>query len=995
MERVPTRLTPAALNSLPYDVATIFDEVQSTTRNHAKNRTHLLKLHDDALETYEELSWNRHKAVGKHKFQEAFMLGLFKTLRLPKGNSRADNVAIFAGSYLAATHNREANEQQSNWAVQFTNKILKELKGGYDAKDRNVRYRILYIMSKLSPNLGEIEYETYESLRTRYVQRLSDKDKDVRAMAAYCLANFCGSETEEQVHDGEPLAQDILLETLSMDPSSEVRKVILSQIPLNSDTIPHIIAQARHKDVVIRKLVYAQVLRKGIWVEDNEPGPCHPTEMSLENMESIIRKGLRDSSDGPRQAAVSLVNEWVKAFERAYAKPEPGFLAEVGLISLLELFDVYELKPEELEPLELMLKTILSSRPDIMNSINFGDDFWNQLGPENAMIARVYVEYCQEQKESSLSLQNKLDEILPEVVVMAQKLEGHYSALQSLYEAQHEDTKVDPKNIRKREFILAEMFKFAALLDYTGDHVGIGHMQPLIRDILTENQLPTELLPLCLDVLRELADEKDFIRQVVEIVDTLRESVPVEGYQASCPFQTVFDPCRLTCLQPHTSQQEDIDEMDARCLQMCIHMLERVNSSFENNSTLAGVTQALIVPRLSHPRPDISKYAVTCVGLTSLIAKRTASHSLHACIRSIKSPETLPDMKVVVYKVLFDLLMAYRKRLFDFTPRLVPLEEIEELLLDQLGKEEDFVALTVLCEGLMKLILTDFMDTPHEFIVNLFKMFTWPQTQDQPALLQRLNYFFHAYPHSSAKHQGTMQMIFIDAVKEVAKTRADLIGDESVITSVKVCDMFIEWTDPTKLEAYLESKGGNTTTVNHSVQIDLAEQILKSLFEKTNEDKLAKDDKRALYQLLARLVLPDEVDVIQVTALQLLIDNLKRARPSATLPQMGPSKTAFKKFETGFLGRYAAQIEAMSEEDYRKYEGLDDLFKFLEDVFPDDSDAEDVKPKLRGQKRWVSASLRVFSPISDGWLLCRRSRSAAPGSGEEEEEISARNKRPR
>lgn len=41
----------------------------------------------------------------------------------------------------------------------------------------------------------------------------------------------------------------------------------------------------------------------------------------------------------------------------------------------------------------------------------------------------------------------------------------------------------------------------------------------------------------------------------------------------------------------------------------------------------------------------------------------------------------------------------------------------------------------------------------------------------------------------------------------------------------------------------------------------------------------------------------------------------------------------------------------MSEEDYRKYEKLDDLFKFLEDIIPDDSDTEGVKPRLRGQKR--------------------------------------------
>ena len=94
------------------------------------------------------------------------------------------------------------------------------------------------------------------------------------------------------------------------------------------------------------------------------------------------------------------------------------------------------------------------------------------------------------------------------------------------------------------------------------------------------------------------------------------------------------------------------------------------------------------------------------------------------------------------------------------------------------------------------------------------------------------------------------------------------------------------------------------------------------------------------------------------------------------------------------MEQYTTQLEAMSEEDYRKYEKLDDLFKFLEDIIPDNSDSEDIKPKLRGQKRWVFESLRVVLPLSYAGSACRRSRSAATASGEDEEEISTR-KRPR
>lgn len=137
--------------------------------------------------------------------------------------------------------------------------------------------------------------------------------------------------------------------------------------------------QARDKDTSIRKLVYGQVLKKAITKDVDgvkEPGPTHPTALSLSDMESIIKKGLRDREDGPRQAAASLVNEWVKTYERELPKPEPDqtHRAEIGVISLLERFDIVERKAEDLEVVEILLESIFSSRKDIADGLNFGGE---------------------------------------------------------------------------------------------------------------------------------------------------------------------------------------------------------------------------------------------------------------------------------------------------------------------------------------------------------------------------------------------------------------------------------------------------------------------------------------------------------------------------------------------------------------------------------------------------------------------------------------------
>ena len=158
---------------------------------------------------------------------------------------------------------------------------------------------------------------------------------------------------------------------------SEVRKTILNNIRLDSVSIPHVVKRTRDADTNVRKVVYGQVLKKAISKDVDgivQPGPAHPAVLPLEFMESIIKKGLRDREEGPRQAAVSLVNEWVKAYERELPKPEPDmtYHAEVGVISLLERFSIMERKGDDLEVVEIMLEGIFSSRKDITDRLDFG-----------------------------------------------------------------------------------------------------------------------------------------------------------------------------------------------------------------------------------------------------------------------------------------------------------------------------------------------------------------------------------------------------------------------------------------------------------------------------------------------------------------------------------------------------------------------------------------------------------------------------------------------
>lgn len=122
--------------------------------------------------------------------------------------------------------------------------------------------------------------------------------------------------------------------------------------------------------------------------------------------------------------------------------------------------------------------------------------------------------------------------------------------------------------------------------------------------------------------------------------------------------------------------------------------------------------------------------------------------------------------------------------------------------------------------------------------------------------------------------------------------------------------------------------------------------------------------------------------------------------PQCHPPTDAPSKNAFKKFEAAFTEQYAAHLESFSEEDYRKYEKLEGLFKFLDEIIPDDEsmlDGEEHEPRTRGQKRCATSQDTHQFLIQTLFLYRRARSSAASSAGVDDEDISGRtrSKRPR
>ncbi|KIJ59925.1 hypothetical protein HYDPIDRAFT_99639 [Hydnomerulius pinastri MD-312] len=948
---MPAR-TMSVEDTLSTNLPKIFDQAQNTTANHQKNVVALFKIHSDAAEFTESVHNGKSiKLTGERLFEDTFIDLLCRVVVVKKGVSQADRTIKFVGAYTRYMNEKEGEEEDDDdddtTASRFVARLLKFLLKGFVAKDKIVRYRCVHILAEMVAHLGEIDEEVYKMLRSALIDRVHDKETLIRVQAVVALSKLCGSEDPSDVEEDEQTAIDVLLDTLSCDPAAEVRRAALLNIPIAPRTLGAILDRTRDTDTVMRRLVYSAVLEKNCMTPDGSAmGVVHPRVLSIAQRELIIRNGLGDREPAVRAAAGSLLGSWVDV-ARGDAKDEDGKKVEDDVLALLNLFDL-----NESSIAEDALLSVFTTRVDIFDHLEFKDEFWEDLTPERIFLARVFVEHCIAAED-----QAKQETSIPVVTHLAFRIQTAYNTYQENIEvaeqehairgepdeeqlAREEDARLD------KEFIIGEMLKLAVNLDYA-DEIGRRKMFQLVRDMISQEALPEPLVARCLDVLRQLSpNERDLIRVVVEVVHELRDSGEVEeelekeaaddgettsfGETPSAANPAPKGPKPPKVLSPE--DQARADAVDLRCLSLCIGMLERVNGTFEENSTLEGILGELIVPAVKRKELALREKGLVCLGLCCLIARRMALNSFQLFLGQIQTaPEVL---KIRVLHIVFDILMVHEG---DFLGKGSG-ERIVEFLLHNLNNEDSEKVQALLCIGLAKLVLAG-MIADERVLKSLVVAYLSPDTVDNQELRQCLSYFFPVYCYSSSINQLRMQQISVPLFEQLANATRELDDDQEMVTPAQIIGMFVDWTDPQKA-MHSEVQG---QTIDDSIHVNLAEDIIKVLFKDDMENK------KVLCQVLGRLHLPENVDDDKIRTLKLLIHNISTRRPLRDTT----ARNAFTKFDAAVTKKYADKLADFSEEEYRQLEQLNDLFAFLDDIIPLDDGEEIELPKTRGRKRYV------------------------------------------
>ncbi|KAJ7863492.1 nuclear condensing complex subunit [Mycena olivaceomarginata] len=882
-------------------VAAIFSQAQTSVANHRKNCVALYKLHIKTA----------HK-----EFIAVFLDMLSRVVVVKKGPPTVDRIVKFVAQYvrfanekaitvaydLVAQEENAGGTDEDTLASLLVSAILEWVFQGFVAKNKIVRYQTVHLVAEMIPFLGEVDEETYLALRETLIDRSTcDKESTIRAQAVSALARLVASEDPSELQEGEKSIVDVLLDVMALDPAADVRRAALLHVPLTAATLPALLARARDADPATRRAVYAA--------------------------RALVRAGLGDREAAVKAAAGRMVGgtgeEGVEEGDNARA-----------LLKFLELFDV--VGPGEAVATDALL-ALLGTRKDLWEGLEFGDDYFQTLTPESAVLARAFLEW------SLASEREDGADRLPVVTAFAFHVQEAYNALLEALEALEDATRATrdrgeeaaddegaedelEEELAKREAILSELLRMAVKLDY-GDEIGRRKVYSVIRDMLAHPHLPPGLIERCLDVLKEIMPtERELIRVVVEVVVDLREG---EGEGEGEPEEEGGDTTQSTIrslrrakskesmgqrkerheMTPEEAARADLTEM--RCLALVVSMLERVHGNFEDNSMLEGVLADLIIPAVRRKELGIREKGLVGLGLCCLIAKSIAVKSLQLFLGQIQNaPEQL---KFKLLQIVFDLMVMYDQQLWG---RAEDGQAILTFLASTLEAEESPMVQAVLCVGLAKLLLAGLADDPN-VLKSLLLAYVSPYTTGNAELRQCLSYFFSVYFYATAANQGRLRSIFMPAFDEMMRMHDELAEDQTMVSPQQFGLFVVDWTDA--------RKAADTSASRH-VHAELAVDILVALYDSDRRS----EDQEVLCTLFSHLHIEGPLAPPLLVKLSVLLQHIQTQCPfdDPTLDK------AVGRFKSRVMAEFEADLKDVEWAEYGTPE-MRELYDYIGIDIPD------------------------------------------------------------
>lgn len=548
-------------NTLRQAICTIFNDAQKSTAGHRKAIISLRKIQEACC--YEPINNKKEKQIDEFEevdFNNEVVRCVLRILPVRKAEPVGDRVVRFLGTYMSVASQKDnefANQDDPEATTlpetptsRLTTHVLGTLLPLMSAKDKTIRFRATQITSHIVNCLDTLDDTLFHQLRIALLKRIHDKETPVRLQAVYGLGRLAAEvENDDEKEDSDSddeLGSGVLeklLNILQNDPAAEVRRNLLLNLPLTKEVLPYLLERARDVDSATRRALYARLL----------PALGDFRHLSLTHREKLLRWGLRDRDENVRKATARLFRErWIEDCaalpaaqaaekqeangEQARQKP-PNQASDPSLDALLELLERIDVINSGVEGgiALLAMKEFWEGRPDYVDYVSFPDDFWDDLSPELAFVARTFNDFCRKSgKEDGYDgphmAEGMIEDKLPEVTkfgfLLERELRKLIEAVQLAATCEDEDAE---ENSVQREFVVEQMLHMALTFDYS-DEVGRRKMFSLMRETLANPSLPEEATRLVVEVLRlvcggDIRGEREFCGVVLEAVAEVHDTI--------------------------------------------------------------------------------------------------------------------------------------------------------------------------------------------------------------------------------------------------------------------------------------------------------------------------------------------------------------------------------------------------------------------------------------------------------------------------------------
>ncbi|KAL0931630.1 nuclear condensin complex subunit [Colletotrichum truncatum] len=869
-------------NELRGKVCAVFRDAQRNTASHRKLVVTLRKIQEACA--YEPTS-NKQSASSdfdEEAFNSEFVRCVLRVMPIKKSESVGEKTIRFVGFFLRHANDKDneilgevdedASVMPETPSTRLTSFLMETILPLLMVKDKFVRYRSTQLVSHIINSLDAIDDDLFQKLRQGLLKRIRDKEAMVRAQAVLGLGRLANN-LDAAAHSDDDSEEDEatgllekLLEVLQNDPSADVRRSLLVNLPIAPATLPYLLERARDQDAATRRAVYSRLL----------PALGDFRHLSLSMREKLLRWGLRDRDENVRKSAGRLFRErWIEDCA-GVAPPEDGAQpAEPsppnfdGLLELLERIDVVNSGVENGVALEAM-KGFWEGRPDYREAVTFDDQFWETLSAESVFMARSFNDFCR--NEGNGKFESLVEEKLPEVTKLAFYLERYIGVLVEAIKkaSQAEGEEEEEEDTVEQEFIVEQLLHIAITLDYS-DEVGRRKMFALLRQSLSVPELPDEVTKLTVSVLRDIcapdnAGEKEFCSVVLESVadvhDTIVDDLPDDKtedsfHSARSEVSGDATPTRNGSRgkSPELSEEEArakaVKEImiNMKCLHIVQCMLSNVAGNLQQNDHLVSMLNNLVVPAVRSHEAPVRERGLVCLGLCSLLDRSLAEENLTLFMHFFTKGHTA--LQITALQILTDILNVHGAQLLSTTPTLLKVY-IKALKSGTKSPEVQAAATLAVSKLLLGRVVTD-PEAAAEMLKTLVVQYFDPATAHNQSVRQALNYFLPVFCYSRAENQDLMRSVALDALHMLVNVResledddADVDEDMESLTTIGAC--LVDWTDPRKCYNPAQGLELEKKTVNGDIHLEFALDILDRL-----NGNMSKGEKKIVAPLLGKL----------------------------------------------------------------------------------------------------------------------------------------------